>query len=130
MDSPPIPAIRSLEDLAEARRQASEQRRQVAQHWQVSIATGTCGLAAGAHDTLLALVDEITLQRLDGVVVTEVGCIGLCSLEPLVQVQPPGGAPVVYGNVTPEVARRIVRQHILLGQVVQEHCLESEGELL
>jgi NADP-reducing hydrogenase subunit HndB len=130
MDSPPVPIIRSLEDLAEARRQALEHRRQTARQWQVSIATGTCGLAAGAHDVLLALLDEINLQRLEGVVVTEVGCIGLCSLEPLVQVQPPDGAPVLYGKVTPEAARRIVRQHILLDQVVPEHRLESEGELL
>ena len=47
--------------------------------------------------------------------VSQVGCLGLCFAEPLVDVQFPGGPRVFYGNVTPGVAEQIVASHVAKG---------------
>ena len=57
--------------------------------------------------------------------VSQTGCIGLCALEPLVQVQIADQAPVTYGKVTPDVAHRILQNHIGKGLVVQEYVVEN-----
>ena len=45
-------------------------------------------------------------------IVKTVGCNGMCHREPLVEVVEPDGHVALYGNVTAETARRIVRRHI------------------
>ncbi len=117
--------IQSMEDLAQARQEAAEQRaaNQPAYHIRVSMAS--CGIAAGAGDTLQAIHRLIASQNLSGIRVTQIGCLGLCALEPIIQVQAAGHPQVTYGKVTPEVARRILRDHIGNGIVVQEYVVET-----
>jgi NADP-reducing hydrogenase subunit HndB len=85
---------------------------------------GTCGIAAGARETMLALLNQVETSQLRGIVVTQTGCIGLCEKEPIIQVQVGTQPRVVYGKVTPEVARRILIEHILGGSIVKENVLE------
>ncbi len=83
---------------------------------RITVGMGTCGIKAGAGRVLAML-----RQELDGtgqVVVTQVGCIGLCSYEPLVRVAMPGEPPVTYYQMTPEKARRVAREHVLGGKPV------------
>ena len=47
---------------------------------------GTCGIAAGARDTMKAILETIEADQLHGIVVTQTGCIGRCEWEPIVQV--------------------------------------------
>ena len=56
---------------------------------------------------------------------SKIGCLGLCALEPVVQVQTGEQPPVTYGKVTPEVARRILKEHIGKGLIVQEYVIEN-----
>ena len=55
---------------------------------------------------------EKRLRRARAGVVKAVGCNGMCHREPMVEVVEPGGRATLYGNVTAEAARRIVRRHI------------------
>ncbi|HOJ77069.1 MAG TPA: NADH-quinone oxidoreductase subunit NuoF [Bacillota bacterium] len=68
----------------------------------------TCGIAAGAGETIVAINKEIERQKLKQVKVVPVGCIGYCHAEPLVQVNIPGQSPVLYGNVKVEQGRELV----------------------
>ena len=67
----------------------------------LTVGMGTCGLAAGAGDTLEAIQDELAKRSLTAAI-AQVGCVGMCSYEPMVEVQARGEDRVNYGQVTPE----------------------------
>lgn len=120
-------AIKSLEDLKRIREEALEKRKvkNVSGNTQITVAMGTCGIAAGARETMKAILKEIEDENLAGLVVTQTGCIGLCEREPIVQVSAGEKPKVTYGKVTPEIARRILHEHVLNGRVVQDHVIEA-----
>jgi len=89
---------------------------------------GTCGIAAGAKETLKAIVEALNEHGVNDVAVVQSGCMGLCEVEPTVEVRLEGQEPVVYGRVTPENARRIVKMHILEGRVVED-LVVKRGEV-
>ena len=74
-------------------------RRETVQKPTIFIGTGTCGLGAGAAFTLEAIKKYLAEKKIDANVV-EVGCIGLCVLEPLVDVQLPGRTRLMFQTVT------------------------------
>ena len=78
---------------------------------EIRIGLGSCGVASGGEPVRAALVHEARLAGASGVV-KAVGCNGMCHREPLVEVVHADGGATLYGNVTPEVARRIARRHI------------------
>lgn len=80
---------------------------------QLIVGMGTCGIAAGAKATFSAIADELEKQNLGNVVVRQVGCMGLCHSEPTVEVIVPGMPSVIYGKVDEELARKIVKEHII-----------------
>lgn len=80
---------------------AAKVRRDVVDRAVIYIGTGTCGLGAGAAETLRAIKRHLTKIGAKADVV-EVGCIGLCSQEPLVDIQMPGRTRVSFGKVTAE----------------------------
>jgi NADP-reducing hydrogenase subunit HndB len=82
---------------------------------------GTCGIAAGARDTMKAILGLIENENLNDIVVTQTGCIGLCESEPIVQVVLSDGEKITYGKVNPVVAETIVREHVLGGKVVKQY---------
>ncbi|MCX7598647.1 MAG: (2Fe-2S) ferredoxin domain-containing protein [Armatimonadetes bacterium] len=95
---------------------------------RVVVAMGTCGIAAGARDTMAALLDELAQRGITNVSVTQTGCKGLCDREPMVEVHMPGGQVVTYGDVTGPVMRRIVAEHIVNGQIVTEYAIATRTE--
>ena len=100
-----------------ARRWDAESRRP----W-LRVGTALCGQAAGADAVVAALRDALQSQGVDARV-SEVGCIGLCYAEPLLDVQLPGGPRVFYGNFDPEQAAKVVSAHVAGGQPVEELAL-------
>jgi (2Fe-2S) ferredoxin len=84
---------------------------------------GTCGIAAGARETMKAVLDAIEKDQVAGVLVTQTGCIGLCEFEPIVDVQVGEEAKVTYGKVSPERARAIVTEHIVGGKPIREWAI-------
>ncbi len=117
--------IKSLEDLKKAREEALKKRDLKASSGtvQVIVGMGTCGIAAGARDTMKSILDTIEKDSINGVIVTQTGCIGLCEKEPIVQVVIGEAAKVTYGKVTPEVAKKILLEHVGNGKVVTDHVL-------
>ena len=87
---------------------------------RVVVGMATCGIAAGARPVLNAFVDEVAKRHLNNVTVTQTGCIGMCQLEPIVEVFVPGKEKVTYAKVSPEKVARIVADHLVNGNVVAE----------
>ena len=79
---------------------------------KMTIGLSSCGIAAGAKDVFSALEKEIAARGLD-VALAQTGCVGMCFVEPLVEVSSAGGPPVLYGNVNPSVALEILQHHIV-----------------
>ncbi len=80
----------------------------------IRIGTALCGKAAGCDSVLAAIESALESQGAQANI-SQVGCIGLCFAEPLVDVQLPGGPRIFYGNVTPEIVERIVANHVAGG---------------
>ena len=93
----------------------------------IRVGTALCGKAAGADQVISALEENLE-QRNVSAVVSEVGCLGACFAEPLVDVTMPDGSRVIYENVTPERAARIVDSHIIEQNPVADYALGSLGE--
>jgi (2Fe-2S) ferredoxin len=119
--------IRSIEDLARAEADAREREHTSAMNIRFHIRVGiaSCGIAAGAGDTLEAFNRLIAKENLAEVRISQLGCNGWCSLEPIVQVQEVNRPQVTYGKVTPEVAQRIIQRHIKKGMIVREYVIEN-----
>ena len=90
---------------------------------RVVVGMATCGIAAGARPVLAALVEEVSKRQLKNVVVTQTGCIGVCRLEPIVEVFVPGQEKVTYVKMTDEKARRVISEHLANGQVIEEYTI-------
>lgn len=120
--------MKSLEDLKKIREQAQAQIRLRTQeaNTKIIVGMGTCGIAAGAREALMAILDELAKRNIQDVVVTQTGCVGLCEYEPLVNVIKPGQPKVTYMKVTPERARQIVASHIVNDQIINEWVLSTE----
>ncbi|QUH24644.1 (2Fe-2S) ferredoxin domain-containing protein [Serpentinicella alkaliphila] len=117
--------IKSLDELKKIREQSlkkMELRTVGAEKDSIKILIGmaTCGIAAGARDTLSGILDEIDKQNLDNVYVVQVGCMGYCYAEPVVQVNMPGKEPIVYGNIDAKKGREIINKHIQKGELLED----------
>lgn len=122
-----MPAIKSLEELKRVREEALQKKKMKAApgNVQVIVAMGTCGIAAGARDTMKSVLNYIEKNNLSGITVTQTGCIGMCEQEPIVQVVIGDQPKVIYGKVNAEVAGQIMKQHVQNGQPVKDYVLPS-----
>ena len=120
--------MKSLEELAAIRdkmKQTVNTREAAHDSTRVVVGMATCGIAAGARPVLNAFVDEVAKRHLNNVTVTQTGCIGMCQLEPIVEVYAPGKEKVTYAKVSPEKVARIVADHLVNGNVVAEYTVGS-----
>ncbi|MBN2345714.1 MAG: (2Fe-2S) ferredoxin domain-containing protein [Candidatus Aminicenantes bacterium] len=115
-----------LEDLKKIREKTEKDMRLRAANarLKVVVGMGTSGIAAGARETLKAFLDEIEKRSLSDVLVSQAGERGLSSHEPIVTVVEEGKPSVVYGNVTTELARKIVAEHLVNGSPVSAAIIE------
>lgn len=96
---------------------------------RVVVGMATCGIAAGARPVLNALVEGVSREGLmDKVTVSQTGCIGICQLEPIVEVFEPGREKVTYVKMTPEKAARIIDEHLKNGKIVNEYTIAANKE--
>jgi NADP-reducing hydrogenase subunit HndB len=118
--------VKSLEDLKRIKEQALEKKQVKASSGSahVIVGMGTCGIAAGARDTMKAILKYIETNNLSGIIVTQTGCIGLCEREPIVQVSLGEEPKITYGKVTPDVVERIMKEHVLGGKSLQEYMVK------
>jgi NADP-reducing hydrogenase subunit HndB len=122
--------MKTLQELEEIRKKTLESvnLRKERKGTRVVVGMGTCGIAAGARPVLMAFVEEVKKRDLSDVIVTQTGCIGVCRLEPMVEIYKPGEEKVTYVKMTPEKVARIVSEHIVNGNVVSEYTIGAYGE--
>ena len=90
---------------------------------RVVIGMATCGIAAGARPVMLKFLEEIKKRDLQHVTVSQTGCIGMCRLEPMLDVILPGKEKVTYVKVKPDMVERIVTEHLIGGTPVAEYTI-------
>ena len=123
--------MKSLEELAALRERMKNSvamRQDNSNTTRVVVGMATCGIAAGARPGLTAFVEEVNRRGLQDVTVTQAGCIGMCKLEPIVEVFQPGKEKVTYVKMTPDKVARIVSEHLVNGTPVAEYTVGAYME--
>ncbi|NBB95571.1 MAG: NADH-quinone oxidoreductase subunit L [Planctomycetes bacterium] len=93
---------------------AEERNAQAARKARLFCCGSTGCLSSGGGAIANALTEALAGHGLaDAVDVVPTGCMGLCSLGPLVRVEVPGRDPVLYKEVDPMIARLIVAEHVV-----------------
>jgi len=95
----------------------------------ILVGSATCGRAAGALEVLQAIKTRLSEIKVD-CLLTEVGCIGTCYLEPVINIIKPGQPHLYYGNVTPEIAGQLVEDYLVNNKVNPDLVLGTVGETL
>ena len=90
---------------------------------RVVVGMATCGIAAGARPVMLSFMEEINKRKLQHVTVSQTGCIGMCRLEPMVDIITPDNKKVTYVHVKPDMVPRIMAEHIVNGRPVEEYTI-------
>lgn len=119
-------ALKSLADLQAIRERMQKQldlRDTAGDQIRVVVGMATCGIAAGARPVLAAFLEEVEKRSLRNVTVTQTGCIGVCRLEPIVEIYAPGAEKVTYVKMTPEKVPAVVSEHLVNGRVVAEYTI-------
>jgi NADH:ubiquinone oxidoreductase subunit F (NADH-binding)/NAD-dependent dihydropyrimidine dehydrogenase PreA subunit/(2Fe-2S) ferredoxin len=99
----------------------AELRRQHLVRPAIFVGAGTCGMGAGAQDTLNAIRAYLDQHEIKADVI-KVGCIGLCSAEPMVDIQLPGRTRLSFARVTHDVVARLL-DAVLAGTVPDDLVL-------
>jgi (2Fe-2S) ferredoxin len=89
----------------------------------IKVGMSSCGVAAGADEVFRILSAEAE-KRGRAVPVMQCGCNGACFAEPLVEVCVDGLPSVTYGRVTPEIAMRIMEEHVRDKRLVQDYIID------
>ena len=115
--------MKSLDELRKIRENAKKDlaMREDGAKYRVVVGMATCGIASGARPVLNALVKEVADKKLPAVVL-QTGCIGMCSLEPIVEVYE-GEEKTTYVLVDPKKAKEIAYRHLQNGDVVFEYTV-------
>jgi len=95
---------------------------------KVTVHMGTCGIAAGARGVMAALMEEIEARNISDILLTNSGCAGLCSKEPMLTVELKGKAPVKYIELTKAKTKEILEKHVLDGKIVEKYALGIGSE--
>ena len=117
--------MKSLADLEAIRKKTLDQvtLRTDEDSTRIVVGMATCGIAAGARPVMTAMMEEVAKRGLSNVTVTQTGCIGMCRLEPIVEVIVPGKDKVTYVKMTPEKAVKVINEHIVNGNPVVEYTV-------
>ena len=117
--------LEELRKLRESTQQQIKKREIDGKTAQIIVGMGTCGIAAGAKETLDAFVKEIDAKDMGGsVIIRQTGCMGLCHNEPTVEVVMAGMPNIIYGRVDAATAREIVEKHLVKKQLLEDRILD------
>ncbi|MCK4893407.1 MAG: 4Fe-4S binding protein [Calditrichia bacterium] len=78
----------------------------------IYVGSATCGKAAGAIKLIDAIRETLKSSELKAKII-EVGCIGPCYMEPLMDIKKPGYPRICYAGVTPEKAEKIIQAFLI-----------------
>ena len=118
-----MPKLKSLDELRKLRQEVQKEITTRTQTGTtITVGLGTCGIAAGARETMHAILEELRKRHIDAHVTT-VGCIGMCSREPLVDIEQAGKPRITYVNIMADQVPRLIEEHLIKGNVVEEWIL-------
>jgi len=119
--------MKSLEDLKKLRDQSLKnmEMRYMVGGTRIQVGMGTCGIAAGARPVLNSFIEEIANHNLSNVVITQVGCMGECAFEPIVEVIEHDGTRTVYCKVNERMVSEIVEEHLINGKRLNSYLLSA-----
>lgn len=120
-------AMKSIEDLKKIRDLAKSNltmRSDQKQKYRVVVAMATQGIAAGARDILLCLVEEVANNNLPATVLQS-GDIEECSLEPIVEVFDQNNNKTTYVLVDVAKAKEIASRHLKNDEIIKEYTIEQ-----
>lgn len=115
--------MKTLEELAAIRDRILNDvtiRNEGSDKIRIVVGMATCGIAAGARPVMKTMMEEIDKRQIKNAYVTQTGCIGLCRLEPIVEVYMPDGEKITYAKVDSEKAVRIINETVVNGKVINE----------
>jgi len=114
-----------LRALRAEKQEELERRNVEGKDIQVIVGMGTCGIAAGAKLTFDAIVAALEKHNMASrVVVRQTGCMGLCYVEPTVEVVMPDMPSVIYGKMTSEFAEELVVKHLVEHSLLDNHIFD------
>jgi len=122
--------MKSIAELEEIRKKALDKMgvRTNTEGYRIVVGMATCGIAAGARPVMNAFMEELNKREVKNAAVTMTGCIGVCRLEPIVEVIDPTGNKTTYVKMTAEKAVRVVTEHIVNGRVCIDLTIGSEDK--
>lgn len=95
--------MKSMAELEAIRKKTLERinlrREDESDNVRVVVGMATCGIAAGARPVMLKFMEEINKREMSNVTVSQTGCIGMCRLEPMVDVYMPGKEKVTLSLI-------------------------------
>jgi NADP-reducing hydrogenase subunit HndB len=121
----------TLDDLVKIReraRKTTDLREGGEYRAKVTVHMGTCGIAAGARKIMNAFMQELEGRQISDVLLTNSGCAGLCSKEPMATVEIAGKAPVKYVDLTEDKVKQIFEKHVIGGNLVEEYAIGIGSE--
>lgn len=87
---------------------------------RVLVGMATCGIAAGAKPVYNAIREALAVKEIADVSLISTGCIGVCRLEPIVEIVDASGEKTTYIRMDADKAKRVVEEHIIGGQVCSD----------
>lgn len=120
--------MKSIEELKKIREEAKQSisMRGSKDGYRILVGMATCGIASGAKPVMAKFVNEVAKNNLENVVVTQVGCIGQCAHEPIVEVVDVEGRKTVYANIDESKVEEIIESHIKNNVVVDKYKLSNQ----
>ena len=122
--------MKSLAELAAIRAKMIDQvnlRKDDNVDTRIVVGMATCGIAAGARPVMLGFIEELKKRGIENVTVAQTGCVGMCRLEPMVEVYVKGQEKVTYIHMNPEKVARVVTEHVVNGRPVEEYTIGYQG---
>jgi NADP-reducing hydrogenase subunit HndB len=120
--------LEELRAMREASQRDMERRVTDGNEIEVIVGMGTCGIAAGGKQTLAAFVKTLDEMNLKGVTIKQTGCMGLCYVEPTVEVKISGMPDTIYGKVDAATAVEIVKTHIVGRRLLDNHIFDRPAK--
>jgi NADP-reducing hydrogenase subunit HndB len=120
-----MPAIKSIDDLKRLREEAQRVRDLKVNDGktEIVVSMGTVGIAAGARETLKAILNFIETKNMQSIIVKQTGNLGFEGQDPLVQITLPGAEKVLYGKVHPSFVDQLMQEHVCDGKPIADKIL-------
>lgn len=117
--------MKSIADLKKLREEAlsSIDLRDTDKEYRIVVGMATCGIAAGARPVLAALVEGLAAKQIKNASVTQTGCIGMCTLEPIIEITNRNNEKTTYVKMTAEKAAEVLASHIEKGIVLTDYTV-------